>query len=40
LTGSNRGYITAWSTTDNRYIKLFVSQFSRIPLLKSLMTGK
>ena len=27
LTGANRGHITAWSTADNRHIKLFIGQF-------------
>ena len=32
LSGANRGDITAWPTADYRYIKLFVSQFWKIPL--------
>src|SRR5688500_12066748 len=27
LPGANGGYISAWSTADNRYIKLFIGQF-------------
>jgi hypothetical protein len=35
LPGANCGHISAWSTTDNRDIKLFVSQFSKVPLVNS-----
>jgi hypothetical protein len=33
LTGANGGDITAWTAADNRYVKLFVSQFIGVPLV-------
>ncbi len=37
LAGANGGHVTTRPTADNRYIKLFVSQFSRFPLVRAVM---
>jgi hypothetical protein len=37
LAGANRGHITTGSTADDRYIKLFIRQFCRFPLVRALI---
>jgi hypothetical protein len=37
LTGANGGHIAARSTADNGYVKLFVRQFFKFPLVRAVM---
>src|ERR1041385_3245515 len=37
LSGTDGRYITTRPTADNRYVKLFVSQFFRFPLVRAVM---